>query len=227
MASIERTLAWGGGAAFLGSLAIAAWSVAEGLGGAPGPVDWMAAFGDSAGLALFAIHHSLFARSWMKEALTGVLPPRTLRTLYVYVASVLLAAVCLLWRPVGGELFRFTSGWAVAMSWSIRAIGLWLIVAAARAIDPLELAGIRTASPQELTVRGPYALVRHPLYLGWILIVFGGAHLTGDRLVFALITSLYLVVAIPWEERDLVTAYGEAYRRYANTVRWRLVPGVY
>jgi methanethiol S-methyltransferase len=228
MASIERTFAWGGGAAFVGSLAMAAWTFASGLGGPTGAVNWPAAMIDAAALLLFAAHHSIFARGGMKDALAKALPPRILRTLYVYVASILLAAVCLAWRPVGGELFRFTSGVAVALSWSIRAIGLWLIVSAARAIDPLELAGIRAAARNDdLTVRGPYALVRHPLYLGWILIVFGGAHMTGDRLVFALITSLYLVVAIPWEERDLITKYGDTYRRYARNVRWRLVPGLY
>ena len=69
-------------------------------------------------------------------------------------------------------------------------------------IDPLELAGIRTPDAEdELQFQGPYRLVRHPLYLGWIVAAFGTPHLTGDRLAFAILTSLYLVIAIPWEEQ--------------------------
>ena len=58
---------------------------------------------------------------------------------------------------------------------------------------------------------GPYRWVRHPLYLGWLLMVFGAAHMTGDRLVFAAITTIYLLVAIPWEERSLRRSFGAAY----------------
>src|SRR5262249_41028582 len=76
-------------------------------------------------------------------------------------------------------------------------------------------------------VRGAYGLVRHPLYLGWILMVFGTPHLTGDRLLFAAVTSAYLLVAIPWEERSLEVAFGDAYRQYKQRVRWRVLPYVY
>ena len=78
-----------------------------------------------------------------------------------------------------------------------------------------------------LQTDGPYRLVRHPLYLGWMLIVLGAAHMTGDRLAFAVITSLYLVIAIPWEERSLERTFGDAYRRYQVDVRWRAIPYVF
>ena len=74
---------------------------------------------------------------------------------------------------------------------------------------------------------GPYRWVRHPLYLGWLLMVFGAAHMTGDRLAFAAITTAYLVVAIPWEERSLRQSFGEAYARYMRDVRWRMIPFIY
>jgi protein-S-isoprenylcysteine O-methyltransferase Ste14 len=103
-----------------------------------------------------------------------------------------------------------------------------LIAGAVRAIDPLELAGIRKESTaQDLQTRGPYHLVRHPLYLGWLLIVFGPALMTGDRLTFAIITSVYLFIAVPWEERSLEQAFGPQYRRYKEEVRWRIVPFLY
>ena len=79
-----------------------------------------------------------------------------------------------------------------------------------------------------LQVAGPYRLVRHPLYLGWILVVFGAAHMTGDRLAFAAITTLYLVVAIPWEERSLRARVRRATTSATcGTVRWRIIPFIY
>ena len=106
--------------------------------------------------------------------------------------------------------------------------GLWLIARSVGVIDPLELAGIRASTrPAGLQVRGPYRLVRHPLYLGWALMVFGAATMTADRLVFAVMTTIYLVVAIPWEERSLDRAFGDEYHRYKARVRWRLIPYIY
>ena len=80
---------------------------------------------------------------------------------------------------------------------------------------------------RSLNTGGPYRLVRHPLYLGWIVLVFGAAHMTGDRLAFALMTTIYLLAAIHWEEQSLLDAYGPEYFRYTHAVRWRLVPYVY
>ena len=79
----------------------------------------------------------------------------------------------------------------------------------------------------ELIERGPYRLVRHPIYFGWILSVFGAAHMTGDRLAFAAISSLYLVIAVPWEERSLRQSFGADYDRYTEKVRWRVLPFLY
>jgi len=69
--------------------------------------------------------------------------------------------------------------------------------------------------------------VRHPLYMGWVLVVFGAAHMTGDRLIFAAISVWYLAVAVPWEERSLVRSFGDDYRRYTRQVRWRMIPFIY
>jgi protein-S-isoprenylcysteine O-methyltransferase Ste14 len=106
--------------------------------------------------------------------------------------------------------------------------GLWLIARSVSRIDALELAGIRSAARSEtLQIAGPYRWVRHPLYLGWILLVFGTAHMTGDRLAFAVISTAYLLIAIPWEERSLRQAFGPAYADYQRAVHWRVVPFVY
>ena len=78
-----------------------------------------------------------------------------------------------------------------------------------------------------LQITGPYRFVRHPLYLGWILIVFAPANMTGDRFTFAVISSAYLLVAIPWEERSLEATFGDAYAHYRQQVRSRVIPYVY
>jgi protein-S-isoprenylcysteine O-methyltransferase Ste14 len=135
--------------------------------------------------------------------------------------------VVLLWQPIGGQIYGISS-WPARLLLAAQLVGVYFIASSVRAIDALELAGIRApAARQGLQVVGPYRLVRHPLYLGWMLIVFGAAHMTGDRLAFAVLTSVYLVVAVPWEERSLHAAFGDEYVRYKRHVRWRIIPYLY
>ena len=119
-----------------------------------------------------------------------------------------LILVCLLWRQVGQGVSRYGMGDVAVRGRS--SFGVWTIANSVRAIDPLELAGIHPERPIDaLQSNGVYGLVRHPLYLGWLLCVFGSPHMTGDRVAYAIITTAYLIVAIPWEERSLERAFGE------------------
>lgn len=227
---MTKLLAWLGGAAFVGSLALTAWWYFVALGRPVPFAGWMPVAIDALLVTLFASHHSLFARDFVKRALTAI-PAPLLRSSYVWVASLLLVMVVLVWQPIGGTLYDVTGarGFAHAL---VQALGLWTIARAVSGLDPLELAGIRQASGQPLKteplqISGPYRWVRHPLYLGWMLALFGAARMTGDRLVFAVLTSAYLVVAIPWEERSLQQSFGADYARYAAQVRWRVFPFVY
>jgi protein-S-isoprenylcysteine O-methyltransferase Ste14 len=223
----EGAFVWGGGAIFVAALIATGWSYAVAFGASrPFPGRWPIV-ADALLLTGFAFHHSLFARDGIKRLLARTIPERLLRSVYVWVASVLLIVVCAAWQPVGGLVYDLTgaAGWLCA---AVQLAGVWMIVQSVRAIHALELAGIRPPSPQEaLQIRGPYGLVRHPLYLGWALLVFGAAHLTGDRLTFAVLTTIYLVVAIPWEERSLERAFGQSYGDYKRQVRWRIVPYIY
>src|SRR6185436_6021955 len=120
------------------------------------------------------------------------------------------------------------AGWRAIGHAVLQLCGLWVIARSVSGVDALELAGIRPASGRDaLQITGPYRWVRHPLYLGWILVVFGAAHMTGNRFAFAAISTGYLLIAIPWEERSLGDAFGPAYADYQRTVRWRVVPFVY
>ena len=222
-----RVFVWLGGALFAASFGLCAWSYASVMGRVTPPAGWQGWATDALLITVFALHHSVFARESVKDWLARRLPAPLLRSLYVWVASLLLILVSLLWQPIGGELYAITGLPALALL-AMQLAGLWLAARAAARIDPLELAGIRPPRPTNgLQVNGPFRWVRHPLYLGWVLMVFGTAHMTGDRLAFAAMTTCYLVVAIPLEERSLRRSFGEDYARYARAVRWRLIPFIY
>jgi protein-S-isoprenylcysteine O-methyltransferase Ste14 len=224
MAAVIR---WSGGAIFVIALAVCLWCYLFVLGESRPWLGWTPFGVDALLITVFAMHHSVFARAGVKRWMARAIPEPLLRSVYVWIASVLLIGVCLLWQPVGGEFYA-SSGWRAALHAAVQLAGIAVIAQSVRAIDPLELAGIRPPSGSDgLQIDGPYRLVRHPLYFGWMLASFGAAHMTGDRLTFAALTSLYLAMAIPWEERSLVAAFGDAYRRYQRQVRWRMIPFIY
>ena len=229
---VVRLVAWLGGVMFVAALGTFGWFYVVWLG-TPAPAG-TAALPAVAGNVLlfsaFAAHHSLMARSGAKRWLARHLPPALERTTYVWVASVLFLAVCVLWQPLPGMAYRAAGPAAWALG-ALQALGVVLTWRGAAVIDPLELAGIRQAagdaSPAAFRVVGPFRFVRHPIYLGWFLLVFGAPAMTASRLLFAVVSSAYLVAAIPWEERSLTAAYGEAYTAYQRQVRWRVLPGVW
>ncbi len=230
MTKFERAFVWLGGAAFVGSLVLCAYAflfrwarVAAVPPGSVGP----AVLFDATLFTVFAAHHSIFARDSIKTWMSRTVPARLTRSVYVWTASLLLVLVVLAWRPIGGDLYH-ASGWTGYGHALVQLAGVWLIARSVGVIDALELAGIHSSSgPASLQITGPYRFARHPIYLGWMLIVFGAAHMTGNRAAFAAITTMYLILAIPWEERSLERTFGTDYARYKQQVPWRVVPFVY
>jgi methanethiol S-methyltransferase len=179
----------------------------------------------------FAVHHSVFARDRVKRLVTAVVPPPLERATYTLAASVLFAIVVWLWRTVPGIAWQLEGIWRWP-GYMVQAAGIVLTVAAARALDVWELAGVRQASgraagPVVLQTRGLYGFVRHPLYFAWLLVVFGAPEMTMTRLSFATISTAYLALAIPLEERALIETLGARYASYQKQVRWRMLPGIY
>lgn len=237
VAVARLTFAWLGAALFAAALATCAWFFAS--LGSQGPP--RAAGAREIAIAwnlllftLFAAHHSLMARSGAKAWIGRVAPAPLERSIYVWIASLLLVAVCWLWVHVHGVVYRLTGVLAWA-GYVVQAAGLVMTVAAARVLDVMELAGVTQArpgrslevAPASIRVVWPFTVVRHPIYLGWALIVFGTPTMTIDRLVWAAVSTAYLVIAIPWEERSLSAAAGPAYSAYQRQVRWKMVPGLY
>jgi methanethiol S-methyltransferase len=185
--------------------------------------------------SVFALHHTVFARERIRRSLAQALGPLE-RSFYVWVASLLFIAVCRLWLPLPGIVWD-VEGAARFILIFLQIGGITFSVYSAAAIDIWELAGIRqlnsqlpTANSQkefEFKTTGPYGLVRHPIYLGWFLIVFAVGTMTMTRFVFAVVSCVYLLLAIPFEERSLRRSTNGAYDRYIQKVPRKLVPGLY
>ncbi|MDP1570295.1 MAG: methyltransferase [Vicinamibacterales bacterium] len=226
--------AWAGGALFVASLLYYAYFFFVTLGRPVPPGEargLLPAIAVNLGLfGAFAAHHSVMARSGAKAWLAAHLPPALERTAYNWVASLMLIGVCTWWWRVPGVLYALDgAGWGVLTL--VQVAGVAITLGGAAVLDPLELGGIRQARGERLPltfrISGPFRLVRHPIYLGWLLMVFGAPVMTVDRLIWAVISSAYLIVAIPWEERSLIDTFGQTYRDYQQQVRWRIVPGLY
>jgi methanethiol S-methyltransferase len=230
---MARLVAWLGGALFVAALLYTVYFYAVALGNAAPSSAIALPNAVAVNLLLFGIfagHHSIFARGATKRWVERLVPAQMERSFYVWVASLLLIGVWLSWRLATGLLYDVDS----LLRWPMHALqlaGAYLIVRAAGFLDALELAGIRQLQPKARPVvfrtDGPFGLVRHPIYLGWILMTFAAPRMTVNRLMFAVVTSAYLVVAIPWEERSLVSAFGDRYRSYQAIVKWRLIPGLW
>jgi protein-S-isoprenylcysteine O-methyltransferase Ste14 len=229
-------VAWSGGALFVGSLCYFLYSYLYRFGRAvpDGPV-LPAAAADWLLFSLFAAHHSVFARTPAKAWVRRILPPALERSIYTVIASLMFIAVCWWWQPVPGVLYRLDQPLR-GVAYAVQAAGIVLTFLGARALDVLDLAGIRAvlrartdAGPGDvrLSTDGVFGIVRHPLYFGWALFVCAAPDMTATRAVFALVSSAYVAIAISWEERGLVEAFGAEYERYRRRVKWRMIPFLY
>ena len=172
------------------------------------------------------------ARAAIKARVNALLSTRLERSAYVWLASALFLVVCAAWQPVPGAWWRVGHPWSVILI-AVQLAGMVVTLAASRQLDVLALAGIRQVlggrptGPAGLLETGLYGLVRHPIYFGWVLMVWPTPHMTATRLVFASVSTFYLVVAIPLEERSLRRDFGDEYGTYSGRVRWKMVPFLY
>lgn len=237
------TVAWGGSAAFAASLAWFVYSYLVRFDALDAaivmPISSEAVLSAASMNVLlfsaFALHHSAFARTSIKSYVQRVVPDYLERSLYTWVASILFLVVCTHWQPVPGTLYRLEGFWR-ATGYLVQLLGLFLTVRASRMLDVLDLSGVRpvqralrqeTPAHVPLEKKGLYGFVRHPLYFAWMLFVFGTPNMTATRAVFAIVSTAYLAIAIPFEERALIATFGDDYRAYRRRVRWRMIPGVY
>jgi protein-S-isoprenylcysteine O-methyltransferase Ste14 len=198
----------------------------------PGPVNRAAILVDVTLFTVFALHHSVFARDIIRKRITRIVGALE-RSIYVWTASALFIAVCAWWQPVASIVWRVDHHGFVWLLAAGQLLGVWLTLRSALMIDVLELAGLRqlrqdrTPPPSEFTTTGPYGWVRHPIYAGWFLLVFSVPLMTMTRFVFATISCIYLLAAIPFEERSLRCSSSGSYDAYMRKVQWKLLPGLF
>jgi methanethiol S-methyltransferase len=227
--------AWTGAIVFVLSLSYFLYSYWVVFGRtADGALRASAVIWDVALFSAFAAHHSVFAREPVRRRLARTVPHLE-RSVYVWVASLLFIVVCWLWQPVAGVVWEL-DGPARVAAVVVRVGGIVFSVYSASLIDAFELAGIRQLNAQrpttnsqgeEFKTTGPYGWVRHPIYLGWFLIVFAVGTMTMTRFVFAVVSCVYILVAIPFEERSMKASSQGAYERYMKRVPRKLIPGLY
>jgi protein-S-isoprenylcysteine O-methyltransferase Ste14 len=184
-----------------------------------------AAFAIDAGLLLlFALQHSGMARPGFKRWLTRFIPGPAERSTYVLLTNAALAVLFWQWRPLGGTIWDVQGDAARAAVSAVFAIGWLIVLWATFLINHFDLFGLRQVwlafrgvpyTPLRFTIPGPYRLVRHPLYVGWLMVFWAAPTMTASHLFFAIGISAYILAAIRWEERDLIAAHPEyaVYRR--------------
>lgn len=223
---MHRLIRLSGLAAFLASLLVCAWwwMTRAGVPATFSGIKGVAA--DTALFSLFAVHHSVFARPWAKRLVERLVPADLVRTTYVWIASVLLAAVCLAWVPVGGVVFHAEGAAATALRLT-QLLGVVIGVLAVRRTSIGELSGAWDGGPVRLEANGIYGVVRHPLYTSVLMLLVATPEMTGDRALFAGAALVFVVAAIPFEEAGLGRLFGERYAMYRRAVRWRLIPYIH
>lgn len=192
-----------------------------------GSADWIAFAIDAAVLGLFAVQHSVMARPAFKRAWTRIVSPVIERSVYVLVSSLLLALVFWAWRPLPGIVWDARGSVAGDVLLALQGIGWIVVLLSTFMISHFELFGLTQAWRNLRNQPTPrpsfkvvlfYRFVRHPIMLGFVIAFWSAPVMTYGHLLFAILTTGYILVGIRLEEHDLMSAFGNAYARYRERV---------
>lgn len=182
---------------------------------------------DMALLGLFALQHSVMARPGFKRWLTRVVPAAAERATFVLFATAALALICWQWRPVPQLAWSVDGSLAMTVIRTVSWSGWAMLLISTFLISHFELFGLEQGFARLLGRRPAsrafatpflYRWLRHPIYAGFILAFWSAPHMSLGHLVFALLTTAYIFVGIWFEERDLITQFGERYSQYRKDV---------
>lgn len=178
-------------------------------------------------LTVFAVQHSVMARPAFKRWWTRIVPVAAERSTYTLVSSLLMFGLYAFWQPMGGEIWNVSDSIGRSVLYGLYAFGWALLLYSTFVINHFDLFGLRQVWLEfqgrpytKLLFTEPrlYRIVRHPLYVAWAIIFWATPTMTVAHLIFAVMTTAYMLVAIQLEERDLVAEHGEAYRAYRRRV---------
>ncbi|HEU5349978.1 MAG TPA: NnrU family protein [Terracidiphilus sp.] len=190
--------------------------------GAAGPVA-IAVLVDAILLGIFAVQHSVMARPWFKRAWTKVVPRHAERTTYVLLTNLCLILLYWQWRPLPSVVWDVENAGGRAALIGLSALGWLMVLVCTFLIDHGELFGLRQvlvyAGGKEFRsaeFKEPlfYKWCRHPMMLGFLFAFWAAPRMTMGHLLFAVATSGYILLAIQFEEHDLMKAHGDDYRSY-------------
>jgi protein-S-isoprenylcysteine O-methyltransferase Ste14 len=211
---------------FVGDMAFASRTVDV---GPPVPVP-QAVVIDIALIALFGLQHSLMARQGFKRWWTRIVPPPAERSVYVLAASIALMILFLWWRPIDALVWSvnpITHPAINGLIWAAFWVGWLTVLLSTFLINHFELFGLqqawfnmrkRDAEPPRFRQPLLYKWVRHPLYLGFFLAFWAAPEMTAGHLLLAVGVSIYMLIAIRYEERDLIGLFGKDYEDYRANV---------
>jgi len=185
-------------------------------------------------LGLFAVQHSIMARRWFKRRWVRIVPHAAERSTFVLFTCIILCTMYAQWRPLPDAVWNVEqpvlATALTALSWA----GWGLVLVATFLIDHFDLFGLKQGwrrfkggvhNDPAFQVKGIYRRTRHPLYLGFIVAFWAAPRMTQGHLLFAVMTTAFMLVAVRLEERDLVSAHGDDYVEYRRQVPM-LVPSV-
>jgi protein-S-isoprenylcysteine O-methyltransferase Ste14 len=171
--------------------------------------------------------HSVMARPQFKELWTRIVPKPIERSTYVLFSSAALILLFWQWRPMGGVVWSIENPAISGLLRALFAFGWALVLLSTFLINHFDLFGLRQVwlylngrpyTNLKFATPGPYRLVRHPLYAGWLFAFWMTPTMTLAHLVFSVMTTAYILLAIQWEERDLSTVHGKPYEEYRKSV---------
>jgi methanethiol S-methyltransferase len=178
-------------------------------------------------LLIFAFQHSVMARPWFKNKWTRFVPEAVERSTYVLFSSVALIVLFWQWRPMGGVVWNVEEQALRIVLYGLCVMGWLLVLMSTFLINHFDLFGLRQVylfllgkEYTQLVFGTPvlYRHIRHPLYLGWLLAFWATPTMKVPHLFFAIVTTLYILMAIQFEEKDLISFHGEEYKRYQKSV---------
>ena len=186
-------------------------------------------------MSIFAVQHSGMARQGFKKLFARFASPAIERSTYVLLASLSLILLFWQWRPMPMTIWNIDDPVLAGIATAGGFAGWLIVLYSTFLISHFELFGLtqvvshfagRVVEPMKFKTPGLYRLIRHPIYLGFIIAFWCTPMMTLGHLLFAAVTTAYIFVGIYLEERDLVSLFGDQYRRYRDKVAM-LVPGIF